>query len=75
MADYGINDEFIKNLGKTIPKGSSALFMLIRRSTRGSQFVFLFARKGGFEHSGFEWLNLGQNLVRAQPVCKAGSVR
>ena len=33
MADYGINDEFIKNLGKTIPKGSSALFMLIKRST------------------------------------------
>jgi uncharacterized membrane protein len=33
MADYGINDEFIKTLGKTIPKGSSALFMLIKRST------------------------------------------
>jgi uncharacterized membrane protein len=33
MEDYGINDEFITNLGKTIPKGSSALFMLIRRST------------------------------------------
>jgi uncharacterized membrane protein len=33
LADYGINDEFIKNLGKTIPKGSSALFILVRRST------------------------------------------
>ena len=33
MSDYGINDEFIKNLGKTIPKGSSALFMLIKSST------------------------------------------
>jgi uncharacterized membrane protein len=33
MADYGINDEFIKNLGNTIPKGSSALFMLIKSST------------------------------------------
>jgi uncharacterized membrane protein len=33
MVDYGINDEFIKTLGKTIPKGSSALFMLIKRST------------------------------------------
>ena len=29
MADYGINDDFIKNLGNTIPKGSSALFVLI----------------------------------------------
>jgi uncharacterized membrane protein len=33
MADYGINDQFIQNLGKTIPKGSSALFLLIKRST------------------------------------------
>jgi len=33
MADYGINDEFIKRLRKTIPKGSSALFMLIKSST------------------------------------------
>lgn len=33
MADYGINDEFIKNLGQTIPIGSSALFLLIKRST------------------------------------------
>lgn len=33
LAEYGINDEFVKGLGKTIPKGSSALFMLIRRST------------------------------------------
>ena len=33
MADHGINDDFIKNLGKTIPKGSSALFVLIKHST------------------------------------------
>jgi len=33
LADYGINDDFIKKLGQTIPKGSSALFLLIRRST------------------------------------------
>ncbi|HZN27816.1 MAG TPA: DUF1269 domain-containing protein, partial [Xanthobacteraceae bacterium] len=33
LADYGINDQFIKSLGKTIPKGSSALFTLIKRST------------------------------------------
>ena len=33
MADYGINDEFIKNLGKTIPKGTSAIFFLVKRST------------------------------------------
>src|SRR5262245_50131789 len=33
LRDYGINDDFIKSLGQTIPKGSSALFLLIRRST------------------------------------------
>jgi uncharacterized membrane protein len=33
MADYGINDDFIKSLGQTIPKGSSALFILVRSST------------------------------------------
>lgn len=33
LSDYGINDDFIKSLGKTIPKGSSALFLLVRRST------------------------------------------
>lgn len=33
MLDHGINDDFIKRLGQTIPKGSSALFVLIRHST------------------------------------------
>src|SRR5215510_2369960 len=33
LSDYGINDEFIKNLGKTIPRDSSALFVLVKRST------------------------------------------
>jgi uncharacterized membrane protein len=31
LADYGINDDFIKNLGKTLEAGSSALFILVRR--------------------------------------------
>ena len=33
LADYGINDEFIKDIGKHIPNGSSALFVLIKSST------------------------------------------
>jgi uncharacterized membrane protein len=33
MLDHGINDEFVKGLGKTITKGSSALFVLVRHST------------------------------------------
>ncbi|MGI9521578.1 MAG: DUF1269 domain-containing protein [Hyphomicrobiaceae bacterium] len=33
MADFGINDEFIKNLGETIPENSSALFVLVKSAT------------------------------------------
>lgn len=33
MADYGINDNFIKSLGSTIEPGSSALFVLVYRVT------------------------------------------
>ncbi|ASY55043.1 MULTISPECIES: DUF1269 domain-containing protein [Sinorhizobium] len=31
LADYGIDDEFIKSLGSTIPNNSSALFILVRK--------------------------------------------
>jgi uncharacterized membrane protein len=33
LADYGINDDFIKQLGATIPQDSSALFVLVRSVT------------------------------------------
>ncbi|MGH8072177.1 MAG: DUF1269 domain-containing protein [Candidatus Entotheonellia bacterium] len=33
LADYGIEDEFIRSLGATIQPGSSALFVLVRRAT------------------------------------------
>lgn len=33
LADYGINDEFIKSLGGQLKPGSSALFLLIRNMT------------------------------------------
>jgi uncharacterized membrane protein len=31
LTDYGINDDFIKSVGKTLEQGSSALFILVRR--------------------------------------------
>lgn len=31
LSDYGINDDFIKSLGETIPVNSSALFILARK--------------------------------------------
>ena len=33
LADYGINDDFVRRLGVTIPPGSSALFVLVKSVT------------------------------------------
>jgi len=33
LIDYGINDDFIKKLGATIPPNSSALFVLVKSAT------------------------------------------
>ena len=33
LSDYGIDDDFIKNLGETIEPGSSALFVLVKKAT------------------------------------------
>jgi len=33
LADLGINDKFMKDLGATLTPGSSALFVLVRNST------------------------------------------
>lgn len=32
LVDYGIDDDFIKSLGSTIPNNSSALFVLVRKA-------------------------------------------
>jgi uncharacterized membrane protein len=31
LSDYGINDDFIKEIGKSLERGKSAIFMLVRR--------------------------------------------
>jgi uncharacterized membrane protein len=31
LADYGINDDFIKEIGRSLEHGKSAIFMLVRR--------------------------------------------
>jgi uncharacterized membrane protein len=33
LADYGINDDFVKKLGETITPASSALFVLVKSAT------------------------------------------
>lgn len=33
LMDYGVNDDFVKQLSQTIPNGSSALFVLVRDVT------------------------------------------
>ncbi|HET6468691.1 MAG TPA: DUF1269 domain-containing protein [Geminicoccaceae bacterium] len=34
LSDYGINDEFMRNVSESLQPGSSAIFMLIRKATR-----------------------------------------
>ena len=38
LADYGVRDDFIKNLSETISEGSSALFVLFRSVTEDKIF-------------------------------------
>lgn len=33
MSDFGINDDFIRELGETIKPGTSALFLLVAKAT------------------------------------------
>lgn len=33
LSDFGINDDFIRELGQTIPPGTSALFLLVAKAT------------------------------------------
>jgi uncharacterized membrane protein len=33
LADYGINDDFVKEVGRSLERGKSAIFMLVRRVT------------------------------------------
>jgi uncharacterized membrane protein len=32
LTDYGINDDFIRQIGETLPPNSSALFVLVRKA-------------------------------------------
>jgi uncharacterized membrane protein len=34
MSDYGIDDDFMKNLGQKLPEGGAAVFVLVREATR-----------------------------------------
>ena len=34
MSDYGIDDDFMKDLGEKLPEGGAAVFVLVREATR-----------------------------------------
>jgi uncharacterized membrane protein len=34
MSDYGIDDDFMKDLGNKLPEGGAAIFVLVREATR-----------------------------------------
>jgi len=46
MSDVGINDDFMKQLGETLTDGTSALFVLVRKSTPDKVLERLKAFKG-----------------------------
>lgn len=46
ISDYGINDEFMKSLGKELEPGGSAIFILARRFTP-DKFIEELSRYGG----------------------------
>jgi uncharacterized membrane protein len=41
MADFGINDKFMKDLSEALPPGGAALFLLIRKMTADKVFADL----------------------------------
>lgn len=46
LTDLGISDDFMKNLGNTLPSSSSALFVLLRHATYDKLFDQLQGMKG-----------------------------
>ncbi len=46
MSDYGIDDDFMKELGDKLPEGGAAIFVLVKESTR-DKVVPEIAKHGG----------------------------
>jgi uncharacterized membrane protein len=46
LSDYGINDDFIKELGSTIKPNSSALFLLVQKVTADKVLARMAGYKG-----------------------------
>jgi uncharacterized membrane protein len=51
LNDYGINDDFIKSLAKTIPNNSSALFILVRKAQPEKVLAELSGTQGEIIHT------------------------
>jgi uncharacterized membrane protein len=62
LADLGINDWFLKDLGATITPGTAALFVLVRRSTPDKVLAGLakFAGKGRVLQTSLPWDKEGE---------------
>ena len=46
MSDYGIDDDFMKELGDKLPEGGAAVFVLVKEATR-DKVVPEIAKYGG----------------------------
>jgi uncharacterized membrane protein len=54
LTDVGINDEFMKNVGKTLQSGNAALFLLIRKMTTDKVAAALQGTGGTMLRSSFD---------------------
>jgi uncharacterized membrane protein len=54
LTDVGINDEFMKNVGKTLQSGNAALFLLIRKMTTDKVAAALQGTGGTVLRSSFD---------------------
>jgi uncharacterized membrane protein len=75
LADLGINDDFMKDVGKTLADGHAALFLLIRKMTADKVMVELQGTGGTILRSSFDETKedaLRAALAGAQEVVAAG---
>ena len=76
LVDFGINDDFVKDLSKTLQNGTSALFILVRKATPDKVIAELSGYNGKVLHtslSNHEEAALKEALEKAQAEVAAAS--
>jgi uncharacterized membrane protein len=75
LSDYGINDDFIKSVAETIPRNSSALFILVRKAQPERVLAELAGVKGKILHTSLspeQEKKLQEALEGSKPATRDG---